>query len=116
MILSILHLFKMTYVESDMNSSRGKPLTPEIKKIFVSVKQYFDQNKLTPKKLRFKRTTNALGIGKATVKRMMTDYNRLDEPTKMRGHPSIAHNASSTRRFCVNAASLSPLTNKQLSP
>jgi len=29
-----------------MNSKRGKPLTPEIKKLVVSVKKYFDRNKL----------------------------------------------------------------------
>jgi len=82
----------------NMNSCRGKPLTPEIKKIVVSVKQYFDLNKLTPKESSVKRTANALGIGIATVKRIMADYNRdpnlLDEPTKMRGRPSYAINAS----------------------
>jgi len=82
----------------NMNSCRGKPLTPEIKKIVVSVKPYFDLNKLTPKESSVKRTANALGIGIATVKRIMADYNRdpnlLDEPTKMRGRPSYAINAS----------------------
>jgi transposase len=82
----------------NMNSSRGKPLTPETKKIVVSVKQYFDRNKLIPREPSVKRTANALGIGIATVKRIMANYNRdpnlLDEPTKMRGHPSYAINAS----------------------
>lgn len=94
----------------NMNSSRGKPLTPETKKIVVSVKQYFDRNKLIPREPSVKRTANALGIGQATVKRIMADYNRdpnlLDEPTKRRGHPSYAINASyqeSVRSFIREA-------------
>ena len=74
-----------------MVSSRGKPLTPEIKKLTVSVKQYFDRNKLTPAEPSVKRTADALGIGTATVKRIMADYNRdpdlLDKPVKLRGRP-----------------------------
>jgi hypothetical protein len=68
-----------------MISNRGKPLTPEIKKITVNVKQYFDQNKFMPLEPSVKRTADALGIGVASVKRIMADYNRnpnlLDEPT-----------------------------------
>ena len=41
-----------------------------------------------------KRTADALGIGVATVKRVMADYNRdpdlLDEPAKTRGRPGHA--------------------------
>ena len=74
----------------------------EIKKIVVSVKIYFDQNKLAPAEPSVKRTADALGIGVATVKRIMADYNRdpdlLDEPTKMRGRPdhavSVSHQES----------------------
>ena len=81
-----------------MISSRGKPLTPEAKKLTVSVKQYFDQIKITPAEPSVKRTADALGIGVATVKRIMADYNRepnlLDEPTKMRGRPVYAVSAS----------------------
>jgi len=79
-------------------SSRGKPLSPEIKKITVSVKQYFDQKKLTPAEPSVQRTADALGIGVATVKRIMADYNRdpnlLNKPTKMRGRPVHAVSAS----------------------
>ena len=39
-----------------MVSCRGKPLTPEIKKLTVSAKQYFDRNKLTPAEPGVKRT------------------------------------------------------------
>ena len=85
-----------------MISCRGKPLSPEIKKIVVSVKKYFDQDKLAPAEPSVKRTADALGIGVATVKRIMADYNRdpdlLDEPTKMRGRPdnavSVSHQES----------------------
>jgi len=81
-----------------MISSRGKPLTSEIKKLTVSVKQYFDQTKITPAEPSVTRTANAIGIGVATVKRIMADYNRnpssLDEPAKMRGRPVYAVNVS----------------------
>ncbi len=81
-----------------MTSCRGKPLTPETKKLVVTVKQYFDRNKLKPIEPSVKQTADALGIGVATVKRVMADYNRdpklLDEPTKMRGRPVHAVNAS----------------------
>ncbi len=81
-----------------MISCRGKPLTPEIKRLTVSVKQYFDRNKLTPAEPSVKRTADAIGIGVATVKRIMADYNHdpnlLDKPTKMRGRPVHAVSAS----------------------
>ena len=81
-----------------MISCRGKPLSPEKKKITVSVKQYFDRNKLSPAEPSVKRTAEALGIGVATVKRIMAEHNRdpnlLDEPIKMRGRPDYAVSAS----------------------
>jgi transposase len=93
-----------------MISNRGKPLTPEIKKITVNVKQYFDQNKFMPLEPSVKRTADALGIGVASVKRIMADYNRnpnlLDEPTKPRGRPNYAVSVSyqeSIRSFIRSA-------------
>ncbi len=81
-----------------MISSRGRPLSPETKKLVVSVKQYFDGKKLKPMEPSVKRTANALGIGVATVKRVMADYNRdpklLDEPAKVRGRPDHAVRAT----------------------
>lgn len=81
-----------------MFSSRGKPLTPETKKIVVKVKKYFDQNKFDPIEPSVKRTADALGIGMATVKRIMAAHNRdpktLDESSKMRGRPAHAVNGS----------------------
>ncbi len=81
-----------------MASCRGKPLTPEVKKLVISVKQYFDQNKFNPMEASVKRAADSLGIGVATVKRILADYNRdpnlLDKPAKMRGRPIYAVNAS----------------------
>lgn len=81
-----------------MISSRGRPLTPETKKLVVSVKQYFDQKRFQPMEPSTKRTAEAFGIGVATVKRIMADYNRdpklLEEPPKMRGRPIHAVNVS----------------------
>ncbi len=89
-----------------MVSCRGKPLTPEIKKLAVSVKQYFDRKKLTPAEPSVKRTADALSIGIATVKRIMADYNRdsglLDKTAKLRGRPIYAVSGSyqeSTRSY-----------------
>jgi hypothetical protein len=81
-----------------MDSRRGKPLTPEMKKIAVSVKQYFDRNKFDPIEPSTKRTADALGIGLATVKRIVADYNRdpklLEECAKIRGRPVHAVSVS----------------------
>ena len=82
-----------------MISSRGRPLTPEAKKLVVSVKLYFDGKRFRPTEPSVKRTADALGIGIATVKRVMADYNRdpklLEESAKMRGRPvhavSVSH-------------------------
>jgi len=96
-----------------MISCRGKPLTPETKKLVVSVKQYFDQNKFEPIEPSTKRTADALGIGVATVKRIMANYNRdpdlLDEPTKTRGRP--VHAVSASHQESVRAYIRSANTN-----
>ena len=84
--------------DNDMTSCRGKPLTPETKKLVVLVKQYFDRNTFKPMEPSSKRTADALGIGEATVKRIMAEYNSdpslLDTPTKTRGRPAHAVDAS----------------------
>lgn len=81
-----------------MDSIQGKPLTSEVKKIVVSVKQYFDRHKFKPSEPSAKRAADALGIGQATVKRIMADYSRdpilLDQPSKIRGRPAHAVNVS----------------------
>ena len=93
-----------------MLSRRGKPLTSETKKHVVLVKLYFDQAKLAPPEPSVKRTADALGIGVATVKRIMADYNRdpslLNEPAKMRGRPvhSVSASYQSSVRSYVRTA------------
>ena len=81
-----------------MDSRRGKRLTPEAKKLAVSVKHYFDQAEIEPYEPSVNRTADALGISVATVKRIMADYNRdpslLDEPATKRGRPVYAVNIS----------------------
>ena len=84
--------------DNTMTSCRGKPLPPETKKLVVLVKKYFDRNKFKPIEPSTKRTADALGLGEATVKRIMADYNRdsrlLDSPSKTRGRPAHAVHAS----------------------
>lgn len=79
---------------------RGKALTPEAKKLIVSVKLYFDRHESkkaisTPS---VQRTAEAASIGVATVKRIMADYNRdpnlLERPPSDRGRRSYAIDAS----------------------
>lgn len=81
-----------------MISCRGRALSPELKKTVVTVKEYFDKNKLLPLKPSAERTADVLGIGVATVKRIMADYNRdpalLNEPVKMKGRPGHAVDTS----------------------
>ena len=81
-----------------MMSCRGKPLTPEVKKLIVSTKHYFDRNKFEPHEASTKRTADAVGVGIATVKRILADFNRdpalLDKPTKIRGRPAHAVGSS----------------------
>jgi len=93
-----------------MVSRRGKPLTPEIKKIIVSIKQYFDQVKSIASESSVKRTADAIHVGVATVKRVMADYNRnpdqLNITGKPRGRPIHAVNAThqeSVRVYIRNA-------------
>lgn len=83
-----------------MSHTRGKPLNSEVKKLIVSVKQYFDRNKadFRQTELSAQMTADALGIGVATVHRVMADYNKdpglLDKVTERRGRPSYSVNAS----------------------
>ncbi len=88
-----------------MNSTRGRPLSPETKKAVVSIKKYFDVKKFKPLEPSVKLTADALGIGVATVKRIMADYNRdpdlLNEPAKTRGRP--VHVVSATHQEAVRS-------------
>lgn len=86
-----------------MSSKQGKPLSLEVKQVIVSVKLYFDSIKITPRESSTKRTANAIGIGEATVKRIMSLYNKepklLNDSSKMRGRP--AHLISETNQELI---------------
>jgi len=77
-----------------MSSVQGRPLIPEVKKLIVSIKHYFDRNDKIIVKPSAERTADATGFGVATVKRIMADYNRdpnlLDKSPSIRGRRSYA--------------------------
>ena len=68
-----------------MDYTKGKPLLPEEKKIIVALKQYFDRNKPESgiRDSSAQMVADAIGIGLATVNRIMASYNKdpksLDE-------------------------------------
>lgn len=75
--------------------AQGSPLSPEYKKAIVSVKKYFDRtrNDLEEQNcISVIKTANALGLGEATVRRVMAAYNQdpdsLEKISFRRGHPS----------------------------
>ena len=77
--------------------TQGSPLSVEAKKCIVAVKNYFDRCKKEFEEEKFssvQRTANALGVGVATVKRVMATYNRnpdlLEKGTNERGRPPHA--------------------------
>ena len=77
----------------------GKPLSPEIKRIIVTLKEYFDRNKADLEGFASAQlTADALELSRVTVDRVMRDYRKdstsLDNPPKMRGKPSYAVDAS----------------------
>jgi transposase len=79
---------------------RGKALTPEVKKLIVSVKLYFDRfkSKKEVSASSVQRTADAASVGVAMVKRIMADYNRdpdlLEQPPSERGRKSYTIDAS----------------------
>ena len=79
---------------------RGKALTPEERKLVVSIKKYFDQckHKIDVKEPSVQKTADAICVGVATVKRIMADYNRnpklLEQPPNIRGRRPYAIDVS----------------------
>lgn len=79
---------------------RGKPLCPQEKNLLVSVKHYFDRNKsdFGCKESSAQMTADALGLGLATVNRVMAAYRRdpksLDALPQRRGRPAYSIEAS----------------------
>jgi len=81
-----------------MSSAKGKPLTPEVKKLIVSIKHYFARNHKKIGKSGNGCTAEAAGIGVATVKRITADCNLnpdlLDKTVSVRGRRSYVINIS----------------------
>ena len=83
-----------------MSYTNGKPLSPEEKRLLVSVKQYFDRNKseFGISESAAQMTADALGIGLATVNRVMANYrkdpNTINAPLQVRGHPTYSVDVS----------------------
>jgi len=79
---------------------RGKPLTPEEKRLLISVNQYFDRNRseFGSRDSAAQMTSDALDIGLATVNRVMAQYRKdpesLDAPPPMRGRPAYSIESS----------------------
>ena len=80
-------------------SFQGVEFTPEIRKMAVNVKHYFDNLKSTPDNLKNPATrlaASALGISESTVKVIMAAYNKkgndgLDwSKSHQRGRPAYA--------------------------
>lgn len=77
--------------------AQGKPLTPQEKETIILIKNYFDrvrgdiQEQECPS---VQRTANALGVGIATVKRVLADHNRgvafAEQTEASRGHRTHA--------------------------
>lgn len=97
-----------------MSSIRGKPLCPEEKTLLVSVKHYFDRNKseFGCKESSAQMAADALGVGLATVNRVMAAYHKdpesLKAPPQRRGHPaySIAASHQEAVRAYIRQANL----------
>lgn len=80
-------------------ATQGRALTPEEKKLIVSVKDYFDRShfsKTEREKSSIERAAHATGVGVATIKRVVADYNRdpglLNNIPLDRGRPPHAIN------------------------
>jgi len=77
-------------------SFQGKELTVEMKQLVVNLKLTFDEERKAHREVSTRnpavRVARGLGIGEATVKRVMAEYRRhkgiiLDGPSKARGKP-----------------------------
>lgn len=95
-------------------ATQGSPLTPEFKRAIVLLKDYFDRTQDDVREQEYpsvERAAHALGVGIATVKRVMADYHRrpeaLDRGTlPRRGRPprAIADSLQTITRDYVRQA------------
>lgn len=95
-----------------MISTKGRPISSEVKKVAVSVKEYFDRNKgeFRSRDSSVQMTADAMSIGVASVNRILADFSKdpqlLDKPPLLRGRPTHALDSSyeSIVRAYVRAA------------
>ena len=95
-------------------ATQGRPLSPEFKRAIVLVKDYFDRTKGDVREQECasaERAANALGVGIATVKRVMADSKRspawfIQEDSMRRGRPprAIADSLQTITRDYVRQA------------
>ena len=95
-------------------ATQGRPLSPEFKRAIVLVKDYFDRTKGDVREQEgasAERAANALGVGIATVKRVMADSQRspawfIQEDSMRRGRPprAIADSLQTITRDYVRQA------------
>src|SRR5271156_4051810 len=93
-----------------MNHPQGRPFTPEERKFIVSIKQYFDRNKQASeaRDSSAQRTADALGIGIATVHRVMASYHNAAY------HNTLANTSAPTRN-CSKSRMLKWLDDNKVS-
>ena len=90
-----------------MSYTKGKPLQPEEKKRLISVKQYFDRNKIEfgTNETAAQMTADALSLGLATVNRVMASYhkdpNSINNQPQIRGRP--VHSVDASHQEVVRA-------------
>ena len=83
-----------------MDHTKGKPLTPEEKKVIVVLKGYFDRNKsdFGLNETSVQLVSEALGYGLATINRIMSAYNKdpgsITNKPQLRGRPTFSVDAS----------------------
>lgn len=83
-----------------MSFTNGKPLCPEEKRLLISVKQYFDRNKseFGSSEPAAQMAADALGVGLATVNRIMASYRKdpesINAPPQVRGRPTYSVDVS----------------------
>ena len=79
---------------------KGRPLCPEERRVIVTLKEYFDRNKamLRARDSSTQMVADALGIGLATVDRVMANYrkdpNSIYTITPPKGRPEYVLDSS----------------------
>ena len=93
----LLYAQLQPYKRSRIMAISGKEFTPEMVEFVVSLKQHFDLERKAGTTVSTRnptaRTAVGLGIGEATVKRIMARYNdggkTMSASSKLRGRPSF---------------------------